>query len=104
MSRWFHRPKGRLPAPQKKSWDQYSEFYNSTSRLFVIKESGVGYKQRAGVIESLEFNSNRRRRNIRLLAAVGFNPFTAAACKICGLKDAQTHLQTVYFPVLFSCF
>ena len=28
------------------------------------------------------------------------NPFTAPACKISGLKDAQTCLQTVYFPVL----
>ena len=100
MSRWFHRPKGRLPAPQKKSWDQYSEFYNSTSRLFVIKESEVGYKERAGVIDSLQFNSHRWRRNIRLLAAIDFNPFIAPACKIYGLKDAQTRLQTVYFPVL----
>ena len=28
------------------------------------------------------------------------NPFTAPACKISGLKDAGTGLQTVYFPVL----
>ena len=28
------------------------------------------------------------------------NPFTAAACKIYGPKDARSHLQTVYFPVL----
>ena len=31
------------------------------------------------------------------------NPFTAPACKISGLKDARTHLQTVYFPVLWRC-
>ena len=29
-----------------------------------------------------------------------FNPFTAAACEISGLKDAGTCLQTVCFPVL----
>ena len=29
-----------------------------------------------------------------------FNPFTAPACKISGLKDARTRLQTVYFPLL----
>ena len=28
------------------------------------------------------------------------NPFAAPACKISGLKDARTRLQTVYFPVL----
>ena len=28
------------------------------------------------------------------------NPFTAPACTISGLKDAQTYLQTVYFLVL----
>ena len=28
------------------------------------------------------------------------NPFTAPACKISGLKDARTRLQTVYVPVL----
>ena len=28
------------------------------------------------------------------------NPFTGAACKICGLKDARTRLETVYFPIL----
>ena len=28
------------------------------------------------------------------------NPFTVPACKISGLKDAQTRLQTVYIPVL----
>ena len=28
------------------------------------------------------------------------NPLTAAACKLSGLKDARTHLQTVYFLVL----
>ena len=28
------------------------------------------------------------------------NPFTAPACKVSRLKDAWTHLQTVYFPVL----
>ena len=28
------------------------------------------------------------------------NPFTAPACKISGLKDARTRLQTVCFPVL----
>ena len=28
------------------------------------------------------------------------NPFTAAACKIYGPKDARTNLQTVYFPIL----
>ena len=27
----------------------------------------------------------------------GFNPFTASACKIFGLKDARMRLQTVYF-------
>ena len=26
-----------------------------------------------------------------------FNPFTAAACKLSGLKDARTRQQTVYF-------
>ena len=31
---------------------------------------------------------------------ITFNPFTAPACKISRLKDAQTRLQTVYFPVL----
>ena len=29
------------------------------------------------------------------------NPFTAPACKLSGLKDAQMHMQTVYFPVLY---
>ena len=29
-----------------------------------------------------------------------FNPFTSPACKMSGVKDAQTRLQTVYFPVL----
>ena len=29
-----------------------------------------------------------------------FNPLTSPACKISGLKDARTRLQTVYFPVL----
>ena len=29
-----------------------------------------------------------------------FNPFTAPACKIAGLKYARTRLQTVFFPVL----
>ncbi len=37
-----------------------------------------------------------------------FNPFAALACKISGLKDARTHLQTVYFPFLqpifFRCY
>jgi len=28
-----------------------------------------------------------------------YNPFTAKACKIAGLKDARLRLQTVYFPV-----
>ena len=28
------------------------------------------------------------------------NPFTAPACKVSGLKDARTRLQTVYLPVL----
>ena len=27
-------------------------------------------------------------------------PFTAPACRISGLKDAGTRLQTVYFPIL----
>ena len=31
---------------------------------------------------------------------VAINPLTAPACKISGLKDAQTRLQIVYFPVL----
>jgi len=35
-----------------------------------------------------------------LPCAEPFNPFTAAACKIYSLKDAGTHLQTVYFPGL----
>ena len=29
----------------------------------------------------------------------GFNPFTAPACKVSGLKDGGTCLQTVYFPI-----
>ena len=29
------------------------------------------------------------------------NPFTAPACNISGLKDARTHLQTVYFLVQY---
>ena len=29
-----------------------------------------------------------------------FNPFTATACNISGLKDARRRLQTVYCPVL----
>ena len=36
----------------------------------------------------------------------GFDPFTAPACQISGLKDAWTHLQTVYFrsyTVYFQC-
>ena len=33
-----------------------------------------------------------------------FNPFTAPAYKIFGLKDARTRLQTVYFPVLWYLF
>ena len=32
------------------------------------------------------------------------NPFTAPACKISGLKDAQTCLQTVYFLVLYHIY
>ena len=28
------------------------------------------------------------------------NPLTALACKMSGLNDARTRLQTVYFPVL----
>ena len=28
------------------------------------------------------------------------NPFTASACKMSVLKDARSHLKTVYFPVL----
>ena len=33
-----------------------------------------------------------------------FNPFTAPACTVSGLKDGRMHLQTVYFPVIFwSC-
>ena len=31
-----------------------------------------------------------------------FNPFSAPACKMSGLKDARTRLQTVYFPVLYN--
>ena len=30
-----------------------------------------------------------------------FNPFTATACKISGLKDAWTRLQTAHFPLLW---
>ena len=37
---------------------------------------------------------------ICLQRRVCFNPFTAPACKISGLKDARTCLQTQYFPVL----
>ena len=33
-----------------------------------------------------------------------FNPFTAPACKISGLKDARTRLQTVYFGPTTSSF
>ena len=29
------------------------------------------------------------------------NPFTTPACKISGLKDARTRLETVYFQVLY---
>ena len=36
------------------------------------------------------------------------NPFIAQACKIPGLKDARTRLQTVYFPhlehIYFQCY
>ena len=31
----------------------------------------------------------------------GIKPFTVPACKISGLNDSRTHLQTVYFPVLW---
>ena len=40
-------------------------------------------------------NLNRERPLTKLL-----NPFTAAACKIYGPKDARMPLQRVYFPVL----
>ena len=36
----------------------------------------------------------------RTLILTSFNPLIAPACKISGLKDAQTRLQIVYFPVL----
>ena len=35
-----------------------------------------------------------------LAVEVLINPFIAPACKISGLKDARTRLQTVHFPVL----
>ena len=31
---------------------------------------------------------------------ISFNPFTAQACKISGLKHAPTRQQTVYFQIL----
>ena len=33
-----------------------------------------------------------------------FNHFTAPACKMSGLKDAQTCFQTMYFLVLYHLF
>ena len=35
-----------------------------------------------------------------LTVSLVFNPFTASACTVSGLKDAGRCLQTVYFPVL----
>ena len=35
-----------------------------------------------------------------VLTGTSLNPLAAPACKISGLNDARTRLQTVYFPVL----
>ena len=39
-------------------------------------------------------------RAVPIAIAASVNPFTAPACKISRLKNARTHLQTVYFLVL----
>ena len=33
-----------------------------------------------------------------------FNPYTAAACKVSGLKDARTRPETVYFSVRYHIY
>ena len=38
-------------------------------------------------------------RPIILHKQLQISPFIAPACKISGLKDGRTHLQTVYFPI-----
>ena len=46
-------------------------------------------------------NDTRTPASLVIPKPVYFNPFTAPACQIAGLKNARTHLQTVYFPVTF---
>ena len=41
---------------------------------------------------------------VPLCGQFGINPFTAPACKIFGLKDARTRLQTVYFQSITHLF
>ena len=43
---------------------------------------------------------NMGKMTLVLLVLFVFNPFTAPACKLSGLKDARARLQTVHFPVL----
>ena len=38
---------------------------------------------------------------IRPFTELAINPITAPDCKIFGLKDARTHLQTVYFSLVY---
>ena len=48
----------------------------------------------------LSFSSTRPSLRNRTKLKSDFNPSTAPAYKISGLKDARTRLQIVYFPVL----
>ena len=46
-----------------------------------------------------QFTSSSTLRVRDVVRSCGFNPITATSCKISGLKDARTLLQT-YFPAL----
>ena len=48
----------------------------------------------------LQLNNSEKKKTKEKEYDRHFNPSTAPACNISGLRDARTRLQTVYFPVL----